>query len=141
MKNKSCASCNLSLFYYTHIFCGIKSCCFERCLLLMDWTLKKKHMQLTGRVEEKRRWSEGIHQAVEAKEGLKIQVSWCLTLGYEVCSAHFYDCVELIWFKVSIFTLVRLIQLLWHKSHINHSLSFTQSCQGWLGLQKRRYGC
>ena len=75
MKNKSCASCNLSLFYYTHIFCGIKSCCFERCLLLMDWTLKKKNMQLTGRVEEKRRWSEGIHQAVEAKEGLKIQVS------------------------------------------------------------------
>ncbi|KAK2968194.1 hypothetical protein RJ640_018287, partial [Escallonia rubra] len=29
--------------------------------------------RLTGRVEEKRRWSEGIHQAVEAKEGLKIQ--------------------------------------------------------------------
>ncbi|KAM0939804.1 putative secA, preprotein cross-linking [Dioscorea sansibarensis] len=26
-----------------------------------------------GRVEEKRRWSEGIHQAVEAKEGLQIQ--------------------------------------------------------------------
>lgn len=33
-----------------------------------------KFLQLTGRVEEKRRWSEGIHQAVEAKEGLKIQV-------------------------------------------------------------------
>lgn len=31
-------------------------------------------LQLTGRVEEKRRWTEGIHQAVEAKEGLKIQV-------------------------------------------------------------------
>ncbi|GAV71933.1 zf-C3HC4 domain-containing protein/WD40 domain-containing protein/SecA_PP_bind domain-containing protein/SecA_SW domain-containing protein/SecA_DEAD domain-containing protein, partial [Cephalotus follicularis] len=29
--------------------------------------------ELTGRVEEKRRWSEGIHQSVEAKEGLKIQ--------------------------------------------------------------------
>ncbi|KAL0432231.1 UNVERIFIED_CONTAM: protein translocase subunit SECA2, chloroplastic [Sesamum latifolium] len=29
--------------------------------------------ELTGRVVEKRRWSEGIHQAVEAKEGLKIQ--------------------------------------------------------------------
>ncbi|GMH31238.1 hypothetical protein Nepgr_033081 [Nepenthes gracilis] len=29
--------------------------------------------ELTGRVEEKRRWSEGIHQAVEAKEGLKVQ--------------------------------------------------------------------
>ncbi|PKA56238.1 Protein translocase subunit SECA2, chloroplastic [Apostasia shenzhenica] len=29
--------------------------------------------ELTGRVEERRRWSEGIHQAVEAKEGLKIQ--------------------------------------------------------------------
>ncbi|XP_012571928.1 protein translocase subunit SECA2, chloroplastic isoform X2 [Cicer arietinum] len=29
--------------------------------------------ELTGRVEDKRRWSEGIHQAVEAKEGLKIQ--------------------------------------------------------------------
>ncbi|KAK4352637.1 hypothetical protein RND71_028155 [Anisodus tanguticus] len=29
--------------------------------------------ELTGRVEEKRRWSEGIHQAVEAKEALKIQ--------------------------------------------------------------------
>nr|KAJ0221532.1 hypothetical protein LSAT_V11C200092870 [Lactuca sativa] len=28
---------------------------------------------LTGRVEEKRRWSEGIHLAVEAKEGLPIQ--------------------------------------------------------------------
>ncbi|GMY19294.1 protein translocase subunit SECA2, chloroplastic-like [Fagus crenata] len=51
----------------------------------MEW-----NMQLTGRVEEKRRWSEGIHQAVEAKEGLKIQLSW-------------------------------------HKSHINHSLSFTQT--------------
>ncbi|KAI4337855.1 hypothetical protein L6164_016224 [Bauhinia variegata] len=29
--------------------------------------------ELTGRAEEKRRWSDGIHQAVEAKEGLKIQ--------------------------------------------------------------------
>ncbi|XP_044511762.1 protein translocase subunit SECA2, chloroplastic isoform X2 [Mangifera indica] len=29
--------------------------------------------ELTGRVEETRRWSDGIHQAVEAKEGLKIQ--------------------------------------------------------------------
>ncbi|CAL5386866.1 unnamed protein product [Camellia sinensis] len=29
--------------------------------------------ELTGRVEEKRRWSEGIHQAVEAKEGVKIE--------------------------------------------------------------------
>lgn len=29
--------------------------------------------ELTGRVEEKRRWSDGIHQAVEAKEGLEIQ--------------------------------------------------------------------
>ncbi|XP_058219645.1 protein translocase subunit SECA2, chloroplastic isoform X2 [Rhododendron vialii] len=29
--------------------------------------------ELTGRVEEKRRWSGGIHQAVEAKEGLKIE--------------------------------------------------------------------
>ncbi|KAJ8773379.1 hypothetical protein K2173_028556 [Erythroxylum novogranatense] len=31
--------------------------------------------ELTGRVEEKRRWSEGIHQAVEAKEGLQIQAA------------------------------------------------------------------
>lgn len=37
-----------------------------------------KYLQLTGRVEEKRRWSDGIHQAVEAKEGLKIEV--CLRL-------------------------------------------------------------
>ncbi|CAH9128439.1 unnamed protein product [Cuscuta epithymum] len=29
--------------------------------------------ELTGRVEEKRRWSDGIHQAVEAKEGLNIE--------------------------------------------------------------------
>ncbi|AAD41417.1 Similar to gb/X82404 chloroplast SecA protein from Pisum sativum [Arabidopsis thaliana] len=29
--------------------------------------------ELTGRVEDKRRWSEGVHQAVEAKEGLEIQ--------------------------------------------------------------------
>ncbi|RAL48151.1 hypothetical protein DM860_005575 [Cuscuta australis] len=29
--------------------------------------------ELTGRVEEKRRWSDGIHQSVEAKEGLRIQ--------------------------------------------------------------------
>lgn len=36
--------------------------------------IPKRFLQLTGRVEEKRRWSEGIHQAVEAKEGLKIQV-------------------------------------------------------------------
>ncbi|OEL24494.1 Protein translocase subunit SECA2, chloroplastic [Dichanthelium oligosanthes] len=30
-------------------------------------------LQLTGRVEPKRRWSDGIHQAVEAKEDLNIQ--------------------------------------------------------------------
>lgn len=29
--------------------------------------------ELTGRVEENKRWSDGIHQAVEAKEGLTIQ--------------------------------------------------------------------
>ncbi|EPS67897.1 hypothetical protein M569_06876, partial [Genlisea aurea] len=29
--------------------------------------------ELSGRIEEKKRWSDGIHQAVEAKEGLKIQ--------------------------------------------------------------------
>lgn len=29
--------------------------------------------ELTGRIEDKKRWGEGIHQAVEAKEGLKIQ--------------------------------------------------------------------
>nr|GLL47896.1 protein translocase subunit SECA2, chloroplastic [Ipomoea trifida] len=29
--------------------------------------------ELTGRVEDKRRWSDGIHQAVEAKEGLEIK--------------------------------------------------------------------
>lgn len=29
--------------------------------------------ELTGRVEEKRRWSDGIHQAVEAKEGVRIR--------------------------------------------------------------------
>lgn len=29
--------------------------------------------ELTGRVDEKKRWSDGIHQAVEAKEGLKIK--------------------------------------------------------------------
>lgn len=34
------------------------------------------NLQLTGRVEEKRRWSDGIHQAVEAKEGVKIQVQY-----------------------------------------------------------------
>lgn len=40
--------------------------------------------QLTGRVEPKRRWSDGIHQAVEAKEGLKIQVS------IDLCIAGLY---------------------------------------------------
>ncbi|KAL7233762.1 hypothetical protein ACSBR1_017383 [Camellia fascicularis] len=30
--------------------------------------------KLTGRVEEKMRWSEGIHQAVEAKGGVKIEL-------------------------------------------------------------------
>ncbi|CAN1268621.1 Protein translocase subunit SECA2, chloroplastic [Linum perenne] len=29
--------------------------------------------ELTGRAEEKKRWSDGIHQAVEAKEGLEIE--------------------------------------------------------------------
>lgn len=38
------------------------------------WTIMLILLQLTGRVEPKRRWSDGIHQAVEAKEGLKIQV-------------------------------------------------------------------
>ncbi|KAI8025643.1 Serine carboxypeptidase-like 46 [Camellia lanceoleosa] len=32
-------------------------------------------IKLTGRVEEKRRWSEGIHHAVEAKEGVKIELA------------------------------------------------------------------
>ena len=27
----------------------------------------------TGRIMEGRRWSEGLHQAIEAKEGLRIQ--------------------------------------------------------------------
>jgi preprotein translocase subunit SecA len=40
--------------------------------------------ELTGRVEPKRRWSDGIHQAVEAKEGLKIQVS------IDLCIAGLY---------------------------------------------------
>lgn len=31
-------------------------------------------MQFTGRVVENRRWADGIHQAVEAKEGVPIQV-------------------------------------------------------------------
>jgi len=38
------------------------------------WMIILILFQLTGRVEPKRRWSDGIHQAVEAKEGLKIQV-------------------------------------------------------------------
>ena len=29
--------------------------------------------EFTGRVLEGRRWSEGLHQAVEAKEGVRIQ--------------------------------------------------------------------
>ena len=29
--------------------------------------------EFTGRIMEGRRWSEGLHQAVEAKEGVKIQ--------------------------------------------------------------------
>ncbi|KAI7981960.1 hypothetical protein LOK49_Contig5G00020 [Camellia lanceoleosa] len=31
--------------------------------------------KLTGRVEEKRRWPERIHQAIEAKEGVKIELA------------------------------------------------------------------
>ncbi|KAI7981950.1 hypothetical protein LOK49_Contig5G00017 [Camellia lanceoleosa] len=31
--------------------------------------------KLIGRVEEKRRWPEGIHQVVEAKEGVKIELA------------------------------------------------------------------
>jgi hypothetical protein len=41
---------------------------------LCSGTILINFLQLTGRVEPKRRWSDGIHQAVEAKEGLKIQV-------------------------------------------------------------------
>ena len=36
--------------------------------------------ELTGRIMEGRRWSEGLHQAVEAKEGVKIQEEF-QTLG------------------------------------------------------------
>ncbi len=35
---------------------------------------------------ENRRWSEGIHQAVEAKEGLQIQVSMTVLLIAELIS-------------------------------------------------------
>jgi preprotein translocase subunit SecA len=42
--------------------------------------------EFTGRVVENRRWSEGIHQAVEAKEGLQIQVSMTVLLITELIS-------------------------------------------------------
>jgi preprotein translocase subunit SecA len=42
--------------------------------------------EFTGRVVENRRWSEGIHQAVEAKEGLQIQVSMTVLLIAELIS-------------------------------------------------------
>ncbi|CAM6094872.1 unnamed protein product [Calypogeia fissa] len=43
----------------------------------VHYIVKDGHVQIvdefTGRVVENRRWSDGIHQAVEAKEGLRIQ--------------------------------------------------------------------
>jgi hypothetical protein len=49
------------------------------------WMITSILLQLTGRVEPKRRWSDGIHQAVEAKEGLKIQVIIYLQLAILQC--------------------------------------------------------
>lgn len=66
-------------------------------------------LQLTGRVEEKRRWSEGIHQAVEAKEGLKIQVYAVLCFFYFVLWHVINNCLIL---GFTIIFLYRQIQLL-----------------------------
>ena len=98
-------------------------------------------MQLTGRVEEKRRWSDGLHQAVEAKEGVKIQVYlWCFSSWglyvTVVVKLSFSYLIKI----VILFGLLRLIQLWWHKLHTSHYLSYTRSFQGWQGPQKLKYG-
>ena len=43
----------------------------------------------TGRTMEGRRWSEGLHQAVEAKEGVNIQ-NENQTLGFNYLSKTFF---------------------------------------------------
>ena len=55
--------------------------------VLFVWTIILTLLQLTGRVEPKRRWSDGIHQAIEAKEGLKIQV----TIDLHIASLQWWN--------------------------------------------------
>lgn len=62
-------------------------------LLVFHFPIRTEHyyiLQLTGRVEEKRRWSDGIHQAVEAKEGLKIQVNLFFCYLFVRCFIKFH---------------------------------------------------
>ncbi len=42
-------------------------------LVTLEDILEEIVDEFTGRILEGRRWSEGIHQAVEAKEGVKIK--------------------------------------------------------------------
>ena len=59
------------------------------------WMIILILFQLTGRVEPKRRWSDGIHQAVEAKEGLKIQVVIDLQIAtLHLWSYYFYNLLK-----------------------------------------------
>lgn len=110
-------------------------------LLVFHFPIRTEHyyiLQLTGRVEEKRRWSDGIHQAVEAKEGLKIQVNlffWLL-----ICEMFYQVSFGILgnFNKLQILWITRLIQWLWHKSHISHYLSCIPSSRGWLGQQRLR---
>lgn len=119
--------------WWNHKCCQI----FNNMKDIFPWKLKcLKYLQLTGRVEEKRRWSDSLHQAVEAKEGLKIQV--CL---YDVEAIFYiYVCLS-VWLYPNCCEFIRLILLLWLKLHINRCLSSSQSFQGWRELRKLKYGC
>ena len=63
----------MMVVYYLYVLISSTQ---ENVICSFTFFIAKKYIfiQLTGRVEERRRWSDGIHQAVEAKEGLEIQV-------------------------------------------------------------------
>ncbi len=66
---------DVSTQYAHHLLQALKA--KELYILDTDYVIKNGEVQIvdefTGRIMEGRRWSEGLHQALEAKEGVKIQ--------------------------------------------------------------------
>jgi hypothetical protein len=76
----------LEIFAWNPACHSIRNCHHGQYMQMFWCLVAGLWVQFTGRVVENRRWSEGIHQAVEAKEGLQIQVSMTVLLITELIS-------------------------------------------------------